>query len=107
LAPLADVSLRVRKVLLHVPPLQHAAVEEAERRDLGDDRADGELPLFEQIDLVAAEIVGADLVEGTADVAVEGVDDPEITLAGRGGVVAAHELVVQVLEQLGHRQYLL
>jgi hypothetical protein len=83
---------------LHVPPLQHAEVEEAERGDLGDDRADGELPLFEQIDLVAAEIVGADLVQGTGDVTVVGVDDPQITLAGRRGVVAAHELVVQALE---------
>ena len=32
--------------------------------------------------------------------------DPEIALAGRGGVMAAHELVVQTLQQLGHRQYL-
>jgi hypothetical protein len=43
----------------------------------------------------------------TLGVAVEGVDAPEITLAGRRGVVAADELLVQTLQQLGHRQFLL
>jgi len=39
--------LRVRQVLLHVPPLQDAQVEEAERGQLGHDRAHGKAPLFE------------------------------------------------------------
>jgi hypothetical protein len=50
---------------------------------------------------------GAHSVESTADASVKRLHDPEIALAGRRGVVATHELVVQALEQLGHRQYLL
>ena len=99
-------ALRIRQVLFHVPPLQHAQKEEPERGDLGDDGAHRQLPLFEQIDLVAPEIVGADPVESTAAASVERLHDPEIALAGRGGVVAAHELVVQTLQQLGHRHLL-
>ena len=91
-------ALRIRELLLHVPPLQHAEVEEAQRRDLVHDRANSQFALVKQIDLVAAEIVGVDLVEGAAGVAVEAVDDAEITLACRRGVVAADELVVQALQ---------
>ena len=69
-----------------------------------DHRADGQLALFEQVDLIAAEIGGADAVEATPRVAVEGLDDLEIALAGRRGVMAPHELVVQTLQQIGHRQ---
>ena len=59
-------------------------------------RANLQLPLFEQKGLVA-EIVRADVVEPSAGMTAEGVDDPEITLASRGGVVAADELVMQTL----------
>ena len=100
-------TLGIRQVLLHVPPLEHAQIEEAERRQLGDDRAHGQASLLEQVDLVAPEIVGTDAVEPLPDVSVEGVEDLEIALAGRRRVVAAHELVVQTLQQWRHRQYLL
>jgi hypothetical protein len=99
--------LRIRQLLFHVPPLQHAQEEKPQRGDLGDDRTDRQLPLFEQIDLITTERVGAHSVESTAASSVKRLYDPEIALAGGGGVVAAHELVVQALEQLGHRQYLL
>jgi hypothetical protein len=57
--------------------------------------------------LVPPERGGAHSVESTAASSVKRLHDPEIALAGGGGVVAAHEFVVQALEQLGHRQYLL
>ncbi len=69
-------AFRIGQVLLHVPPLHHAEKEEPERGDLRDDRDHRQLPLFEQVDLVAAEIVGADPVESTPRVAVEGTQVP-------------------------------
>jgi hypothetical protein len=93
----ASPVLRIRQVLLHVPPLQHAQEEEPERGDLGDDGPDCKLPFFEQIDLVTPESVGAHSIESTAASSVKRLHDPEIALAGGGGVVAAHELVVQAL----------
>jgi hypothetical protein len=73
----------------HVPSLQDAQAEEAQR---------GHLPLFEQIDLVPPQIVGADAGESSAGVSVKGPHDPEIARAGRRGVVPAHEFVVQALQ---------
>jgi transposase len=46
----------------------------------------------------AAEIVRADVVEPSAGVTAKGVNDPEISLARRGGVAASDELVVQTLQ---------
>jgi hypothetical protein len=57
--------------------------------------------------IVPSEIVGADSIESTAASSVKRLHDAEIALAGRGGVMAAYEFVVQALEQRGHRQYLL
>jgi hypothetical protein len=94
----ASPPLRIRQVFFHVPPLQHAQEEEPKRGNLGHDGPDRELPLFEQIDLVTPEIVGADAVESTATASVKGFHDPEIALTGRAGVVAAHEFVVQTLQ---------
>jgi hypothetical protein len=51
-----------------------------------------------QIHLVAAEIVRSDVVEASTGVAAEGVDDPEVALASRSGVVATDEFVVQTLQ---------
>ena len=43
----ASPALRIRQVLFHVPPLQHAQEEEPERGDFGDDGPHRQLPLFE------------------------------------------------------------
>ena len=43
------------------------------------------------------------LCPGAPGAAVKRLHDAEIALAGGAGVVAAHELVVQALQQLGHR----
>jgi hypothetical protein len=64
---------------------------------------DGELPVFEKEDLVAPKVVGADLGEMLANVVAEGLDDRGVALNGRCGVRAAHELLVQPLQQFGHR----
>ena len=98
--------LRVRQVFFHVPPLQHAQEEEPQGGDLSDHRAHGQLPVFEQEDLVASEVIRPDAIEPSTRVAVEGLDDFEVALAGGRRVVAAHELVVQTLQQLGHRHLL-
>ena len=45
-------------------------------------------------------------IESLAGMAVEGVDDLEIAIAGRGGVLAAEELVVQTLPQVRYGQSL-
>jgi hypothetical protein len=57
--------------------------------------------------LVTSEIIGTDTIESSARAPVKRLDDPKIALAGGGGVVSANELIVQTLQQLGHRQYLL
>ena len=88
---------RIRQVLFHVPPLQHAQEEEAQGRNLGDDGADRQLALFKQEDLIAPEIIRADAIQSLAGVSAKGVDDLEIAVAGRGGVLAADEFVVQTL----------
>lgn len=49
----APPALRTRQVLIHVPPLQRAQLEEAQRGDLRDDGPDGQRPLLEQIDQVS------------------------------------------------------
>jgi hypothetical protein len=46
----ASPALRIRQLLFHVPPLQHAQEEEANRGDRGDDAPHRQLSLFEQIE---------------------------------------------------------
>jgi hypothetical protein len=94
----ASPALRIRQVLLHVAALQHAQIEEAERGDFRDDTPHGQLPLLEQIDLVAAQIVGTEAIETPAGVSMKGPNDAEITRAGGRRVVAADEFVVQALQ---------
>jgi hypothetical protein len=100
-------TLRVRQVFLHIPPLQDSQVEEAERRQLCDHRADGEPALFAEIDLIAPQILRTHAVQSLPNVPMEGLEDLEIAFAGRRGVVSAHELAVQTLQQYRHRYYLL
>ena len=94
----ASSALGIRQVFFHVPPLQHPEKEKPEGGNHGHHGAHFQLPLFEQEHLVAPEIVRTDAIEPSAGVAAKGLDDPQITLASRGGVLATDELLVQPLQ---------
>jgi hypothetical protein len=59
------------------------------------------------VDVIPAQIVRADTIQPRPNVSMKGLEDLEIALAGGRGVMAAHEFVVQTLQQGCHRRYLL
>jgi hypothetical protein len=67
------VSLRGREILLQLAPLQHPHKEEAQRRNMQAHRPHGQLLLFKQIRLIAAERVRPEPIDPAA---------PMILLAG-------------------------
>ena len=67
--------LRIRQVLLHVAALEDAQEEEPQGGDLDHDRAHGELAVFEQVDVIAPEIVRPDAVETFPGVLAKRLDD--------------------------------
>ena len=60
--------LRIGQLLLHIAPLEHLDVKESQRTDVQHDRADGEFLVFEQIRLVAAHVVRAEMIEPLSSV---------------------------------------
>jgi hypothetical protein len=90
--------LRIRQVLADVTPLEHIAAKEPERANLRDHRADREPPLLEQEQVIASELGRRDPIETRSRVLAKRLDDLKIAADGRGGVVATHELVAQVLQ---------
>ena len=102
----AESLFRIRQVLAHVAPLQHIAAEESKRADLRDHSPHGEPPLFEEIQVVASEMRGRELIEASARVLAERFNDLDVAANGERGVVATHQLVAQALQELGHRHLL-
>jgi hypothetical protein len=70
---------------------------------LGHDRVDRQMALLEKIGVIAAEILGADLIESATEVSMERLDGAEIAIVGGCGVVSTDQFFVQTLQQLGHR----
>ena len=56
-------ALWVGQILPHIPALQHLDVEEPKCTNLDDNCAVSQIPVFEQIDLIAAKIVRSQMIE--------------------------------------------
>jgi hypothetical protein len=55
------------------------------------------VPFLEQVELVGADFLGAELVGGAAEVAAEAEDVVEVGLQGAGAVVTQAEIVEEAL----------
>jgi len=88
----------IGQVLADVPPVQHVPTEEPKRANLCDDRPNGQPPLLKQEQVVASQIGGSNSIEARARVLAERFNDLDVAADGRGGVVAAHQLVAQALQ---------
>jgi hypothetical protein len=86
------------QVLADVPPLQDVTAEEAQRRNLRDDRPDRESAFLNEKQVVASELDGRNAIEPRARVLAKRVNDLEVAPNGGRGVVATDELVAQVLQ---------
>jgi hypothetical protein len=98
--------LWIRQILLHVAPLQHFDIEEAERANVQDDRVDGQLPRSEQVRVVAPKIIGTNLVNRRIDVPSEMLYSLQVRVNGGGSVVAAYELFSHPRHEYRHRNLL-
>ena len=55
--------LGIRQIFLHVAALQHLYVKKPQRRDAQNDRRVGELSLFQQMDVISAQVVRAEFFQ--------------------------------------------
>jgi hypothetical protein len=86
----------------HVGAAEADAVEEAQGADGLVEGAPGGAAHLEQVELVGADVVGAELVGGPAEVAGEAGHVLDVAGDGLGGVVAELEVLQQALAQRGH-----
>jgi hypothetical protein len=95
--------LRIRKVLFHVVTLEDLEIEEAQCGDAVYDCLWSELPVFQQMHLVVADIVGSKVIKSLPGVTSKLVQDSQVSPNRTGGVVAAHEFFSRTQDQCGHR----
>jgi hypothetical protein len=81
--------------------------EEPERADVGDYGLDRYAAFRNQGDVILPDRVRAQAIEAPTRMATEVLDDADVTANGDRGVLASNELVVETLQQFGHRQSLL
>ena len=89
----------IRQILLHVSPLEHLDIEEAESANVQNNGVDGQLPGSEQV-------IWTDLVNRRINVATEVFYGLQLRVNGGGSVVAAYELFSHPLHEYGHRNLL-
>ncbi len=100
-------ALGIRQVLMHVPSPQHMATEEPQRAHVRDDGLDGNTALCEEGEVIAPDRVRTQPIEAATSLPAKVLDDADVATGRDRGILASHELVVQPLQELGHRQYLL
>jgi hypothetical protein len=72
-----------------------------------DDRLDRHAAFLDEGDVVLPDRVRAQAIEAPTGLAANVLNDADVTANGDRGVLASNELVVETLQQLGHRAYLL
>ena len=97
---------RIRQILLHVSPLEHLDIEEAESANVQNNGVDGQLPGSEQERVVAPKVIWTDLVNRRINVATEVFYGLQVRVNGGGSVVAAYELFSHPLHECRHRNLL-
>jgi hypothetical protein len=100
-------ALRIGQVFVDVPSPQHVTIEEPERADVRDDGLDRHPAFVDEADVILPDRVRAQAIEASTGLAAKVLDDADVTANGDRGVLASNELVVEMLQQLGHRKYLL
>ena len=83
-------------------PPQRDLVEEAQRRGDHAQAAGGELALFEQVDLVGADLLGAEHFGRAVEVPGEGADLLDVGLLGVDGEIANAHVLEHPLAQRCH-----
>ena len=94
---------RIRQILLHVSPLEHFDVQEAESADVQNNSIDSQLPLAKKVGMVTPDVVRAELIERRVDVLPEMLYRFQIGLNRRCSVVAADEFFSHPLNKCRHR----
>ena len=83
--------LGIGQELAELVPVQGADEEESQCGHAVLDRSRTEFSLLEQVNLIAAQVIGAKLVGRLAEVLCELLDEAQVVADGGGGVVAALE----------------
>jgi len=100
-------ALRIGQVFVDVPSSQHMATEEPQCAHVRDHGLDRHAAFLDEGDVVLPNRVRAQAIEPPTGLAPKVLDDADVTTNGDRGVLASNELVVETLEQFGHRVYLL
>ena len=95
--------LWIGQILFHISPLEHFDVQEAESANVQDNGVDRQFPGFEQIRVVAPDVIGANLIDRSADVTAEMLHCFQVGMNRGCGVVAAYELFSHPLHEYCHR----
>src|ERR1700691_2902941 len=94
------------QILLHIAPLEHLDIEEAEGTNVQDNGVDGQLSRSQKVCMVAPEVIGSDLVEWRADVRTEMFYGFQVRVNRGGSVVAADEFFSHPLDECCQRNLL-
>jgi hypothetical protein len=89
-----------------IAPLQRLLVEKPQGGDAVLHRAQGQLPLVKQVNLIAPQLFGAQLLRGAAEILGELLYGPDVAADGIGRIVAPPEIVQHALTESGHRNLL-
>jgi hypothetical protein len=94
--------LRVGNKLNHPGLLECDAVEEAERTDNLDDTRPGEVPFLDKIELILADMLGAEAVRWGPEILGEVGHTAQIAVDRQRRIVAQVQVVMHALAQSGH-----
>jgi hypothetical protein len=98
--------LRIGQILFHVAALQHFDVKESERANVLNYRVHRQLPVSEQVRMVAPEVIRPELIERFIDVSLEMLYRFGVRVDRCRGVVAPDQFLPHSLNECVHRELL-
>src|ERR1039458_6147064 len=86
--------------------LQHLAKEKTQRTDDLIDRVVGEFPVTEKMGRIFTEMLWAELVRGTVEIARQVLDNAQVGARGTFSVIATRDFIERQFSYMGHRDLL-